>query len=53
MGKTRWAVMCLPLWMVGGCISGPQFQDFLVTEAVRVVSDVAAQVFGAFLSASL
>ncbi len=43
----------LSVWLLGGCISGPQFEDFLITEFSRVVSDVAAQVFGAFITASL
>ena len=44
---------CLPLGMFGGCISGPQLRDFVITEALRVVADVAGQVFGSLISTGL
>ena len=51
LAATFWT--SLPVWILGGCISGPQFEDFLIREFSRVVSDVAAQVFGAFIATSL
>jgi len=43
----------IPVWLLGGCISGPQVEDFLITQLSRVVSDVAGQLFGAFIAGSL
>ena len=47
------AVAITPVFLLGGCVSGPQIQDFVVTEFARVVSDVAGQFISAFLSGGL
>jgi len=40
----------LPMWILGGCVSGPQLRDFALTEATRIVSDVVVQILGSLLT---
>ena len=47
------AAAVAPVFLLGGCISGPQIRDFAITEFARVVSDVAGQFISAFLSGGL
>jgi hypothetical protein len=38
------------MWILGGCVSGPQLRDFALTEATRIVSDVVVQILGSLLT---
>ena len=51
--RLRRAAAVAPVFLLGGCVSGPQIRDFAITEFARVVSDVAGQFIGAFLSGGL
>ena len=59
MTFTRWrrgmrrAAGFAPVFLLGGCVSGPQIRDFAITEFARVLSDIAGQLFGALLTGGL
>ncbi len=40
----------LPMWILGGCLSGPQVRDFALTEATRAVSELVVQLLGTLIS---
>ena len=46
-------VTLAPLLLLGGCVSGPQIRDFLITETARVLSDVVSEFLGTLLSSGL
>ena len=55
MGTTRFRpagglALLMPMWILGGCLSGPQFRDFALSETTRVLSELVTQVFITFIS---
>ena len=49
--KARWILPGACLYGLGGCVTGPQWSDFVRTEFARLTADTIGQLFTIYVQA--